>query len=135
MNSRDEKYLYGKDKVKVWVTLPYTDEDFVMHIILPKSEDEVVIKSLENYNLNETKKTKLGILSIPKFKINTSVKLKEYMKSLGLKDAFTFEANFKNMTNQEIKISEIFHQSTMELDEKGTVATGSTAVVMVTSIF
>jgi serpin B len=68
-------------------------------------------------------------LFLPKFKIATSYDLIKPLEKLGMVDAFDEKADFKAMYGDcPIEISQIRHKTTLEIDEKGTVATAVTAV-------
>ena len=76
-------------------------------------------------------------VSIPKFKTGFNVSMKDVLCQLGLTDAFTAgDANFTKMGDLqkgELYISEILHNVTFELDEKGVVA-GATTTVEATAV-
>lgn len=137
MTIRDEEHMYGEDKYKKWVTLPYQDEDFVMHIIIPKADD--FFTEMDNpeskFSLNKTEKTELTELSIPKFKLEKPLELKEILSNLGMKKAFTEDADFSIMSSANLSIDEVHHKTVIYVDEKGTVAAAATAAVMYESNF
>ena len=68
---------------------------------------------------------------IPKFKLETKYELVPIMKMLGMNDAFG-PADFSGMSDAGLApyISNIIHQTFIEVDEKGTEAAAATAVVM-----
>ena len=74
------------------------------------------------------------ILSLPKFKLEPPViQLSVELKALGMKTAFDDplgSANFGRMSPGHLFISEVFHKTFLDLDEKGTEAAAATAVEM-----
>ena len=69
-------------------------------------------------------------LFLPKFKIATEYDLIPPMKKLGMKDAFdSAKSDFSPMYGScDIEIAQIKHKATLEVDEKGSVATAVTAM-------
>ena len=68
---------------------------------------------------------------MPKFEINFSAELKSIFQSLGMKEAFTNNADFSSMKKEkDISISRIIHKTFIKFDEKGTEAAAVTAIVM-----
>lgn len=70
-------------------------------------------------------------LKMPKFTIDHKTSLNQTLKELGMKKAFTNDAEFLNITDKnELKITDVFHGVYIEVNEKGTEAAGSTGVIM-----
>jgi serpin B len=70
-------------------------------------------------------------VSLPRFTFRTGTALGEHLAALGMPTAFTDAADFSGMTDAEpLKISEVFHQVFIAVDEAGTEAAAATAVVM-----
>jgi hypothetical protein len=68
-------------------------------------------------------------LYFPKFEINYKYELDSIFQSLGMKKAFTEEADFSLISNDEdMKIDKIIHKAYIKLDEEGTEASAATAV-------
>ncbi|XP_073406264.1 serpin B8-like isoform X2 [Dendrobates tinctorius] len=72
------------------------------------------------------------LVYLPKFRIEKSFSMKRILSSLGISDAFSqTKADFSGMTKQsDMFVSEVYHQTVLELNEKGTEAASSTASVM-----
>jgi serpin B len=69
-------------------------------------------------------------LHFPKFEIKAKVPLKERLQALGMVQAFEEErADFSEITARDTYISKAFHDATISIDEKGTVAAAATAIV------
>jgi serpin B len=125
------------EKRFVAVELPYQTRASMV-LILPKEAESMA--ALEK-DFSEVKLQNLGKrlassgtekvdLYLPKFKIETKYDLVRPMQNLGIVDAFSFEkADFKVMYGSSlVRISQIKHKATLEVDEKGSVATAATAV-------
>eukprot|EP00877_Chromochloris_zofingiensis_P007336 jgi/Chrzof1/2856/Cz12g01120.t1 len=69
-------------------------------------------------------------VSLPKFKIQTQTSLAKALSHLGMKAAFTPAANFSHGLTQPWHISDVIHMVVVEVDETGTEAAATTAVVM-----
>lgn len=74
-------------------------------------------------------------LMLPKFKIEQKLDLKHSLRKLGLIDLFNEDANFNAMMfpnrttgNETLFVNQAIHNAYVDVDEKGTVAFGSTSL-------
>ncbi|EGV98649.1 Plasminogen activator inhibitor 2, macrophage [Cricetulus griseus] len=69
---------------------------------------------------------------IPQFKLEQNYELKSILRSMGMEDAFDkSKANFSGMSQRnDLFLSEVFHQATVDVNEEGTIAAGGTGAVM-----
>jgi serpin B len=76
--------------------------------------------------------TERVFLSMPRFKIETTLKLRELLKQLGMTMAFSAgEADFSGMDGtRNLYIADAFHKAYIDVAEKGTEAAAATAVVL-----
>ncbi len=139
---REGFYNYSfNDDTKI-VEIPYEKKELAMVIIIPKVEhtlQELVNRlNYEEFEKNISTLTR-GYISfqIPKFSFESKYNLKDLLIKLGMQKAFTDKADFSHMisSDQELQIDEIIHQAFIEVNEKGTEAAASTAVVMRTTAF
>lgn len=125
---------YENDKVQV-LELPYAGESTSMMIILPRFkadlksiESQLSVKTYKNWLSSMTKRP--VIVSLPKFNLKIQYDLRSTLRKMGLKEPFTDAANFDNMTtNNDLKLTKVYHQSFIIVSESGTEATGATGVV------
>jgi serine protease inhibitor len=78
-------------------------------------------------------RSKQGTLALPKFKIDYSSKLNDSLKTLGMADAFTRQADFSAMSTNQLLITDVTHKTILEVDETGTEAAAVTSIEMVTT--
>jgi serpin B len=109
-------------------------------ILLPKKNDG--LKEMENTltieQLNQTLIQLQGIseqkveLIFPRYKIEASFKLSSVLSELGIKSAFSSQANFSGIaTNPPPEyISQVIHKAFVEVNEKGAEAAAFTAMAM-----
>jgi len=70
-------------------------------------------------------------LTMPRFDIKTATSLRDLLDALGMKLAFTDDADFSGIsTAVPLEISAVVHQANITVDEAGTEAAAATAVVM-----
>ena len=151
MMNRQARYFHYKNKNFHLLDIPYSKEDISMLIILPNQNESLDnIIALLNHNILEESinqfKFELGNIWIPKFKIDFSSSLKDYLKLMGMNIPFNPRlASFDKFWNYENEckknpprhyIDVINHKTHINLDESGTEAASATAIVInrVTSI-
>ena len=140
MYQQFEKIMYYEDEKIKMIELPY-DDNLSMIILLPSEKynsiGDYIKKEKEDYTLinNKLKETEKVKLYLPKFKIEYSSSLKESFKKMGMKLAFSDNANLKKLfsdsnLSKNIYIEDILHKTYINVDEEGTEAAGATAVII-----
>ncbi len=135
MHQMEEHPYYENSKYQV-LRLDYGKERKAgIVLILPKAGKKAaeIYKEIMNDKIKTFPyHTKKGYVYLPKFKISYGVKsIVSPLMSLGMKKAFTPMADFNNMVEAgKLKIADVLHKAVIELNEKGTKASGSTAIVM-----
>ena len=134
MNSK-EQLQYYENKDFQFISKPYKkllDKSFC--IILPKNKYGIfdVENKLNNTLLDSvfssTKREEVK-LSMPKFKLEKSFTLTKNLKKLGLKSAFSRQANFKELTDQRpFFISCVKHKTFIDINEERTEAAAATTI-------
>jgi serpin B len=118
MKGMIESLNYKKTKNEEILCLPYQKDEFHMCFIKNQNLKDVKKKVIHFSDQDFPNISNEMIVSIPKFKIEYESSLVEYYKRMGLKEPFTFNANYKHINkNEKIRISDIFHKTFMEVDE------------------
>jgi len=127
---------YTEDSLVQVLELPYAGDELSMIIVLPlkgKSLEDVEGKlSLVLFKewVNNLRTEKVDVY-LPKFKMECRLNLKKTLVAMGMIDAFTDEADFSKMDGTTmLKIKDVIHQSFVDVNEEGTEATASTAVII-----
>ena len=135
MHIKERFKYWADDKLQV-LQLPYKGEELSMVILLPVKEDglsdmekSLTSESLEKW-LKGLRKQEI-MVALPKFKMTTDFELAEYLKKMGMPDAFGGNADFSGMTgDKSLFISAVIHKAFVAVDEEGTEAAAATAVIM-----
>jgi serpin B len=133
MNKKSMYGYYETDKVQV-LELLYKGNNLSMVIILPKKDQELA-ELTASFNQNQYKKWldrltyKMVDVAFPKFKTGSNINLANYFAEMGLEEAFSNQADFTGISDKTTKLSKIFHQSFIEVNEKGTEASAASAAI------
>ncbi|XP_041972577.1 serine protease inhibitor 77Ba-like [Aricia agestis] len=121
--------------------LPYgNDEKYCMLVVLPLSTSNVkeVFEKLKTTQLSEIFKTlqsdvdEYGLeevdIKLPRFKANSNINLNKSLKKMNVTQIFDPTlASFSRMTKENIFVSSIVHEASIEVTETGTVASADTS--------
>ena len=117
------------------VALPYGTGRISMDVILPKQGTDLnaLVQSVTAATwqqwLTEMHPADLDLF-LPRFHIQYKILLNAPLSRLGMAAAFGPSADFSPMgLGQSSFLSAVIHQTTLDVDEQGTTATGATAVV------
>jgi serpin B len=139
MHNTDHFGYAETDKLQI-LKASYAQNEMAMYIILPKRPADLA--SLEAGLSSDQLKTWFDSVRsrevsvfLPKFKIENKYELNKVLYAMGMRDAFNDKkADFSGMAvlkpDERLFISEVIHQTFVEVDEKGTEAAAATAVVM-----
>ncbi|NJO88341.1 MAG: serpin family protein [Chloroflexia bacterium] len=132
MNSHVNALYYDDESLQA-IEIPYKNKEASMVVILPKENAKLTIKDIDyKYytDISKSVEVKRVKLSIPKFKMEVMYELKDIMMKMGMKAAFSKDADFSGITGgKDLTISKILHQSVIDVNESGTEASSSTAVI------
>ncbi len=121
------------------VRLPYAGDASMLVIVPDTGRFPDVVEQLDASELEAIRaaETEHRVeLSMPKFEFRSQSPLKPALEELGMVAAFTEPslpdgADFTGMTDaRELYIHEVVHQAFITVDEKGTEAAASTAVIV-----
>ncbi|MEH2240814.1 serpin family protein [Nostoc sp.] len=136
MMSQSGDYRYYESKQFQAVSLPYgKDGKFSFYIFLPKQNSNLKAfyqnLNIENWEKWMTQFSKQkGFIRLPRFKTEYDVTLNDALKTLGMSEAFSSNANFSGM-GKNFAISEVKHKTFVEVNEEGTEAAAATSVGIV----
>jgi serpin B len=136
MMKQTESLGYAEGKGYQAVELPYDGHQLSMVILLPAAgQFEAFDASLSGEQVASIIKTlapKQVALTMPRFKVEASFKLKEVLRGLGMRDAFSpGDADFSGMDgSRQLYIGAVIHKAFVAVDETGTEAAAATGVIM-----
>ncbi|XP_047107718.1 serpin B4-like isoform X1 [Schistocerca piceifrons] len=131
------KYTEINDLNSQVLLLPYKGERLSMMIFLPREVDGLASleEKLASFSLQDTvnnlHESNVHVY-LPKFKMEYSKQLNDALTRLGMIDMFDdYAANFTGITDEErLKVDKVLHKAFVEVNEKGTEAAASTAVLV-----
>jgi serpin B len=116
--------------------MPYAGSELSMVVLLPKKADGLaeLEKTISVARLAELL-SKLGLHRVstymPRFKMEAAFSLNETLEALGMRRAFSGDADFSGISSAEtLYISAVLHKAYVDVNEQGTEAAAATAVVI-----
>ncbi|XP_072941005.1 antichymotrypsin-2-like [Epargyreus clarus] len=131
------KYRQSRNLKSKLLSLPYDGEETSLLIILPNDIEGIgdLIKMLKNpYILDDEMyamyKTDVDV-SIPKFKIETTIDLKDVLKKMNVTKIFGENANLSRLlkSNETLYISNAIQKAFIEVNEYGVEAAATNGIV------
>jgi serpin B len=137
MMHMDERLAYYRGDGYQAVLLPYKNGPLAMAIVLPDGPlSQFPADSLGGLSgvlgglLDRPQEYQVD-LRLPRFTITAACLLKDTLEALGIRLAFSDDADFSGITGTEpLQVSEVVHQAFIDVDEEGTEAAAATAVVI-----
>lgn len=133
MKQRNDFRYAEVDGLKA-VILPYDGWRLSMIAVVPVKGRPEALKNFDAVKFSEL----LGAMEtydvdlwLPKFKTEKKYELKDVFEALGIKQAFTNDADFSGITGDEpLRADAVVHQTFINVDEERTEAAAATAVTM-----
>ncbi|EDV59324.1 serine protease inhibitor 42Dd [Drosophila erecta] len=113
------------------IELPYRNSSLSMVIYLPDKVDGLpeLEKEIVGFPL-KLSEDKVN-LKLPKFKMEFSKLLNEELNTMGIRDAFTLNANFEDMVGGGVFVKSVLQKAFIEVNEEGAEAAAITKIDMV----
>lgn len=131
-----ESFQYAQFPDGQLLEIPYVNKTMSMFVLLPSDSHPTIplSQSLSNLSLTERISQLYSTdvhLRLPKFKLEGSYSLQTVLKHLGMVSAFCpGVADFSRINGQrDLFVSEIVHESYIEVNEEGAEAAAATAIV------
>lgn len=138
MMHKSDKLLYWANDMYAAVRIPYGNGSYTMTVMLPnegKSIDEM-LKSMENADFTAWRQDAeqcIVDLKLPRFTTEADVTLNNIISELGAANIFSSKADFTNIANTNMFVSQMFQKAKIEVSEEGTKAAAVTAAIMTMS--
>ena len=137
MMKQRRDYRYSEVDGMKAVMLPYKGRRLSMVAVLPPEEKPDALKNIDSAMLEQLRDSMTVYdvdLWLPKFKTEKRYDVKSVFEALGVKLAFTNEADFSGMTSDEpLRADGVIHQTFIQVDEERTEAAAATATKMMRS--
>ncbi|MDR2026591.1 MAG: serpin family protein [Prevotellaceae bacterium] len=136
MMRQTASFKYGADEYGEYLELPYGNQAFSMILLLPGEDRtaEDMVERLNSDRWNRTVESMSGRevnLSLPRFKVECKYEMHEnILPELGMRIPFTRYADFGNISEVALFISQVIHKTFIEVNEEGTEAAAVTGISM-----
>ncbi len=121
------------------VELPYGNGEYSMLVLLPTTSSSASLAA--NFSQTELNSITGGLarrdvqLTLPKFKVEYSTKLRDILSQMGMGSAFSGSADFTKINPAGgLHISDVLHKTYIDVNEKGTEAAAVTVVIVATTV-
>jgi serpin B len=139
MMHQQQAFSYAERPGYQMLEMPYAGDDLSLVVMLPNAADG--LKDLEasltpdewNAGINSMYQTSVNV-SLPKFTFDSTFKLADALKALGMKQAFDKErADLKGIADpasESLYIDDAIHKAFIDVNEEGTEAAAATAIIV-----
>jgi len=134
-----ETFKYMENDTLQILELPYKNSTISMVILLPKQIDgltqlEKIVTQAKLNSWMAKLQEKTVTVKLPKFKLESSYMLESTLANMGMTSAFGC-ADFSGIDgSKSLFISKVVHKTVIEVEEAGTEAAASTAIIMARSL-
>lgn len=113
--------------------LEFQHRNFGMLIILPDEGQFAAVEAMLSPEFFDAVQSQLFdpynlILSLPRFRSETSLNLRDTLAQLGMPQVFSTDADFSGIADEPLFVSAVTHKAFISVDEKGTEAAAATAI-------
>lgn len=136
MMEREGDFPYFENELVQIVALPCGDRGNIrMYFLLPREgvplEELLGMLNAETWGRwRQALENRKGLVRIPRFAVQYAGELKDTLSALGGEVIFSSAASFCCLADGQVFVSSVRHGTCIEVDEKGTEASGSTAIVV-----
>ncbi|CAG7786209.1 unnamed protein product [Allacma fusca] len=119
------------------ISIPYKGNRLSMIVILPNKVDGLpeLERRLQTYRISDIPpkmRTRKISLSLPKFKLETTIDLTDTLKKMGMTSMFGDDADFTNIpapgSHQPLQLSKAVQKAFLEVNEEGSEAAAATGL-------
>jgi len=133
MMRQEQTFNYYEDDKAQYLDMPYGNKAFSMTVILPKQKNTIE-SYLKDFDMDEWNEIVEGLtprevqVYFPKFKVQSKLELRDVLSVMGMPSAFSGEADFSRMSENDLLISRVIHSTYCDVNEKGTEAAAVTII-------
>ena len=138
MMYQKDTFRYAETETAQYLDLPYGNKAFSMTVILPAANKTPadILNSLTtdtwNNALSQLNPREIMVY-LPRFKVTNKFNLNDELKKMGMNLAFSDLADFSNISDLPLQISEVIHKTYVTVDEEGTEAAAVTSIGIITT--
>lgn len=126
-------FAYAEEEGLQLVVLPYEGERISMVVLVPRDlaalEQRLAREGIDAL-VAAAEERNVGVY-LPRFRVESKVRLEQPLQALGMRDAFGLAADFSGMTGRkDLYVSAVVHQAFVDVNEAGTEAAAATAVAV-----
>lgn len=140
MMFQKDTFAYAEDEHAQYLDMPYGNKAFSMTVILPK-DGKTTGNVLEYLTVNQWNSILQSLamreveVYFPRFSNKNKFLLNDPLIDMGMRLAFTDNADFSNIAEENLFISRVLHNTYIEVTEEGTEAAAVTVVeIIATSV-
>lgn len=141
MHKTSETNMFYQDEKYSILSMPFRDYNGTnLEFISIMPNEENLKEMITNDNMNTTITNLLDKLhtpvnqelsiSIPRFDFEYKTSLKEDLIKMGIKKAFELDADFTNISDTGLYVSDVLHKANIRCSEKGVRAAAATVIIM-----
>lgn len=134
MMRQQKTFAYASGEGYQAVDLPYWGGQLSMLVIVPDEGKFADIESTFDTARFEQARglvtPQLLNLGMPRFEFETSTNLGDVLSEMGMPEAFSDQADFTAMADDDLAITDVLHKAYIKVNESGTEAAAVTAVVV-----